>query len=84
MTKFSIDLKNPIFSPFSSFFGHNHYFKKSSCHTHPHIRPWILSKVSEKTNEPIQKTLPDGQMKEKTLIHTTQQAITGGPKIQQL
>ena len=62
MTKFFNTFKKPHFSPFSPFFGQKYFFQKYlalSCTKHGLLKScW----VSEKTNKPILRKLPDRRM----------------------
>ena len=60
MAKFSNKFKKPYFWPVFPIFGEKHFFSKNQAlsHTTPH-GPLTPCRVSEKTNEPIPRKLPD-------------------------
>ena len=62
MTKFPIDPKNPVFGPFTPFLGHFFFLNPALSHTATH-KPLTPHWVSEKTNEPIPRKLPDRKTK---------------------
>ena len=75
MTNFSNKFKNPYFWLIFSIFGTKFFFSKIRLsRTTPHgpLTPYL---VSEKTNEPIPRKLPEGiiegQKDGQTLIHRT-------------
>ena len=59
MTRFSNKFKKPYFGPIFCMFGANFFLSKNPalpCITHGPLTP---CRVSEKTNEPIPRKLPD-------------------------
>ena len=91
MNKFSVSLKNPIFSPFSQSFGQNFFSKKNLAVTHSSIwAPKTTLSFKKKTNDPIPRKHPDrmeGWKDERTegwkdrqpLIHRNLPATARGP-----
>ena len=59
MTKFPIDPKNLIFGPFAPFLGQNFFFLNPALSCTATHKPLTPRWVSEKTNEPIPRKLPD-------------------------